>query len=120
MFCEEDPGLWILCTNPAHSWINQNSARDILERLDFLVVQDMYHSTETARMADLVLPAVRLGRKRRHVHQFRTPHRCDLEKFVELPGRPCPTSTSFDSWQTRGAAETCLLAGHHRPPCSTC
>ena len=50
-------GLWIICTNTAHSWINQNAARDILERLDFLVVQDMYHSTETARMADIVLPA---------------------------------------------------------------
>lgn len=50
-------GLWIICTNTAHSWINQNQCRDILERLDFLVVQDMYHSTETAQMADLVLPA---------------------------------------------------------------
>ncbi len=49
--------LWIVCTNTAHSWINQNQARDILSRLDFLVVQDMYHSTETARLADLVLPA---------------------------------------------------------------
>lgn len=50
-------GLWVICTNTAHSWINQNMARDILDRLDFLVVQDMYHSTETAQMADLVLPA---------------------------------------------------------------
>ncbi|MCB9950105.1 MAG: nitrate reductase [Planctomycetaceae bacterium] len=50
-------GLWIICTNTAHSWINQNDAREILDRLDFLVVQDMYHSTETAQMADLVLPA---------------------------------------------------------------
>ena len=29
----------------------------MLEKLDFLVVQDMYATTETARMADLVLPA---------------------------------------------------------------
>lgn len=50
-------GLWVICTNTAHSWINQNQARDILDRLDFLVVQDIYHSTETAQMADLVLPA---------------------------------------------------------------
>jgi assimilatory nitrate reductase catalytic subunit len=50
-------GLWVVCTNPAHSWINQKQARDILERLDFLVVQDIYHNTETAQMADLVLPA---------------------------------------------------------------
>ncbi len=56
-------GLWIVCTNPAHSWINQGQARDILERLDFLVVQDMYHNTETAQLADLLLPAAAWGEK---------------------------------------------------------
>ena len=56
-------GLWVVCTNPAHSWINQNQARDILDRLDFLVVQDMYHSTETAVRADLLLPAAGWGEK---------------------------------------------------------
>ncbi len=56
-------GLWVICTNPAHSWINQSQCRDILDRLDFLVVQDMYHSTETARMADLILPAAGWGEK---------------------------------------------------------
>jgi assimilatory nitrate reductase catalytic subunit len=38
-------------------------SRDVLERLDFLVVQDMYHSTETARLAHLVLPAAGWGEK---------------------------------------------------------
>ncbi len=56
-------GLWVVCTNPAHSWINQNTCRDILDRLDFLVVQDMYHSTDTAQLADLVLPAAGWGEK---------------------------------------------------------
>ncbi|QDT26587.1 Nitrate reductase [Gimesia panareensis] len=56
-------GLWVICTNPAHSWINQGQARDILDRLDFLVVQDMYHTTETARHADLILPAAGWGEK---------------------------------------------------------
>ena len=56
-------GLWIVATNPAHSWINQGMARDVLERLDFLVVQDMYHTTETAQLADLVLPAAGWGEK---------------------------------------------------------
>jgi anaerobic selenocysteine-containing dehydrogenase len=60
---KEIRGLWIIATNPVHSWINQGTARDILERLDFLVVQDMYHSTETAQMADLVLPAAGWGEK---------------------------------------------------------
>ena len=56
-------GLWVICTNPAHSWINQNQVRDILDRLDFLVVQDMYADTETAQLADLILPAAGWGEK---------------------------------------------------------
>lgn len=56
-------GLWVVATNPAHSWINQNTLHDILGRLDFLVVQDMYHTTETAQLAHLVLPAAAWGEK---------------------------------------------------------
>lgn len=56
-------GLWIIATNPVHSWINQNQLKDVLDRLEFLVVQDMYHTTETARLADLVLPAAGWGEK---------------------------------------------------------
>jgi assimilatory nitrate reductase catalytic subunit len=56
-------GLWIVATNPAHSWINQLFAHDILGRLDFLVVQDMYCTTETATRAHLVLPAAGWGEK---------------------------------------------------------
>ena len=60
---EQIKGLWVVATNTAHSWVNQSQARDILGRLDCLVVQDMYASTETARMADLVLPAAAWGEK---------------------------------------------------------
>jgi len=56
-------GLWIIATNPAHSWIGQQEFRQILKKLDFLVVQDMYHTTETAQMADLILPAAGWGEK---------------------------------------------------------
>jgi assimilatory nitrate reductase catalytic subunit len=56
-------GLWVVATNPAHSWINQRDVHEILSRLDFLVVQDMYSSTETARLAHLLLPAAGWGEK---------------------------------------------------------
>jgi len=56
-------GLWIIATNTAHSWINQRSFHEIRKKLDFLVVQDMYATTETAQMADLVLPAAGWGEK---------------------------------------------------------
>jgi assimilatory nitrate reductase catalytic subunit len=56
-------GLWVIATNTAHSWINQSRARDVLGKLEFLVVQDMYATTETARLAHLVLPAAGWGEK---------------------------------------------------------
>jgi assimilatory nitrate reductase catalytic subunit len=56
-------GLWVIATNTAHSWINQNSIAELRKKLDFLVVQDMYASTETALMADLMLPAAAWGEK---------------------------------------------------------
>ncbi|MCC5025563.1 MAG: molybdopterin-dependent oxidoreductase [Candidatus Synoicihabitans palmerolidicus] len=55
--------LWVIATNPAHSWINQGRCKKLRDQLDFLVVQDMYASTETATMADLVLPAAGWGEK---------------------------------------------------------
>jgi assimilatory nitrate reductase catalytic subunit len=56
-------GLWVVGTNPAHSWINQNFFKEVAGRLEFLVVQDMYLTTETAELAHLVLPAAGWGEK---------------------------------------------------------
>lgn len=56
-------GLWVIATNGAHSWINQERFTGLLDELDFLVVQDMYATTETAQRADLVLPAAGWGEK---------------------------------------------------------
>jgi anaerobic selenocysteine-containing dehydrogenase len=60
---EKIRGLWIIATNTAHSWINQNDTIQLLKKLDFLVVQDMYTSTETAEHAHLILPAAGWGEK---------------------------------------------------------
>ncbi len=56
-------GLWVIATNGAHSWINQDRYREAMEKLDFLVVQDMYANTESADQADLILPAAGWGEK---------------------------------------------------------
>jgi assimilatory nitrate reductase catalytic subunit len=56
-------GLWVIATNPAHSWIHQTDCHELLNKLDFLVVQDMYPTTETAELADLYLPAAAWGEK---------------------------------------------------------
>jgi len=55
--------LWIVATNPFHSWIDSGRLAVLREKLEFLVVQDMYHTTESARLADLVLPAAGWGEK---------------------------------------------------------
>lgn len=55
--------LWFIATNASHSWIGQNKFRKLMDKLDFMVVQDMYHNTETAQQADLVLPAAGWGEK---------------------------------------------------------
>jgi assimilatory nitrate reductase catalytic subunit len=56
-------GLWVIATNPAHSWIGQKQFQDVLAKLEFLVVQDLYATTETAQQAHLVLPAAGWGEK---------------------------------------------------------
>ena len=56
-------GLWIVATNPAHSWISQSAVPEAFSKLEFLAVQDMYHSTGTALAADLYLPAAAWGEK---------------------------------------------------------
>jgi len=79
--------LWVIATNPAHSWIGRGNPNDgcrmtngqadadspfsirhssfdsVLDKLDFLVVQDMFTTTETAKRAHLILPAAGWGEK---------------------------------------------------------
>jgi assimilatory nitrate reductase catalytic subunit len=56
-------GLWVIATNTAHSWIDSSRANEMLQKLEFLAVQDMFASTETAKQAHLVLPAAGWGEK---------------------------------------------------------
>ncbi|HEY6168904.1 MAG TPA: nitrate reductase [Verrucomicrobiae bacterium] len=56
-------GIWIVATNTAHSWIGKRDLARVLKNLEFLVVQDMYATTDTAQHAHLVLPAAGWGEK---------------------------------------------------------
>lgn len=53
----EIKALWVLCTNPLVSWINDLEFKKAAEKLEFLAVQDIYSDTETARYAHLILPS---------------------------------------------------------------
>ncbi|WP_374675600.1 molybdopterin-dependent oxidoreductase [Ideonella sp.] len=55
--------LWIACTNPAQSLPDQATVRRALERAEFVIVQEAFAHTATARYADLLLPAATWGEK---------------------------------------------------------
>ena len=50
--------LWIMCTNPRHSWTNNEEFRKAMEKLEFYIVQDIYDDIESAEGCDVFLPAV--------------------------------------------------------------
>ncbi len=51
-------GLWVLCTNPRHSWANNESFKAAMDKLEMFVVQDIYTTTESAEGATFILPVV--------------------------------------------------------------
>ena len=53
----EIKALWVVATNPIVSWINNLEFKKAAEKLEFLVVEDIYSDTETARYCDLLLPS---------------------------------------------------------------
>ncbi|WP_091507754.1 molybdopterin oxidoreductase family protein [Amycolatopsis sacchari] len=86
--------LWVSATNPAVSLPELRRIRSVLsqERL-FLVVQDAFR-TETAELADVVLPAAMWGEKTGvFTNADRTVHLSD--KAVEPPGEAKP---DLDIW----------------------
>jgi len=59
----EIKAVWIACTNPAQSLPDQAEVRAALEAAEFVVLQEACGNTDTARYADLLLPATTWGEK---------------------------------------------------------
>ncbi|MEM6545072.1 MAG: molybdopterin-dependent oxidoreductase [Pseudomonadota bacterium] len=49
--------VWIMATNPVVSLPNADKVKRALEKCDFVVVSDCIEQTDTARLADVLLPA---------------------------------------------------------------
>ncbi|MFA5709089.1 molybdopterin oxidoreductase family protein [Mycolicibacterium sp.] len=129
--------LWVTATNPAVSLPELARIREILaqERL-FLVVEDIF-PTETAELADVVLPAAAWAEKTgTFTNTDRTVHiseqavdppgqaRSDLEIFLDYArrmdfrdrdGRPLPpwntAEEAFEAWQRCSAGRPCDYTG---------
>ncbi len=90
----EIKGLWIVGTNPAHTWVDLNGFEEAAEALDFLVVQDIYPDTATARLADLYLPAAASSEKEGSFinSERRIGH---VQKVCDPPGEALPDFDIF-------------------------
>lgn len=55
--------LWIACTNPAQSMPNLASIAEAFTNAECVIVQEAYATTETAKLADVLLPASTWGEK---------------------------------------------------------
>jgi assimilatory nitrate reductase catalytic subunit len=125
--------LWIIATNPVVSYPNVNTLRQAFSNLDFLVVQDGFH-TPTTELADLVLPAAIWGEKegtytnseRRvsKVNRAVAPPgeaRADFEIFLDLAARlGCKDELfpgwsgvrdAFEEWKRVSAGRLCDYSG---------
>lgn len=129
--------LWVSATNPAVSLPELARIRDILSSAGlFLVVQDMFR-TETAELADIVLPAAGWGEKTgTFTNVDRTVHlseravdppgeaRADLDilldyarrmDFRDRDGAPLPgwrdAESAFDAWKQCSAGRPCDYTG---------
>lgn len=81
-------GLYIMGENPMVSDPDTKHVRHCLENLDLLVVQDIF-LTETAQLADVVLPAACWGEKEgTYTNTTRTVQK--IRKAVEAPGSARP------------------------------
>lgn len=54
----EIKGLWVIGTNPRHSWSNNKEFEKAVKNLEFFVVQDLYDDTDSSRLCHLFLPSV--------------------------------------------------------------
>ena len=79
-------GLWVIATNPLHSWPDGERLRQGLENLECLAVQDLFADTDTARRADVFLPAA--GWSEKEGTLINSERRLGLfKKVARAPGR---------------------------------
>ena len=102
-------GLYIMGENPAMSDPDANHAREALSELDIMVVQDIF-LTETAYLADVILPASGFPEK--------TGTFTNTDRLVQM-GRtaiPMPGDARQDLWIIQQIAQRMGLDWHYNGP----
>lgn len=83
--------IWIICTNPSVSMPNARLVDEALKAAKFVVVQDISHSSDTSKYADLILPAA--GWLEKEGTMTNSERRITyLSKVIDPPGEALPDS----------------------------
>lgn len=81
--------LWVIAANPAASLPNTKWILEGLSKAEMLVVQDIFHPTETTKLADVVLPAAQWCEKAGTF--ISSERRIELaDKIIDPPGEAKP------------------------------
>ncbi|MBE6050495.1 MAG: nitrate reductase [Clostridium sp.] len=108
----EVKALWVICTNPRHSWTNNETFRSAVEKLEMFVVQDLYEDTDSSEICDVFLPVVPGIKKEgtfinterrlsamRPVLEKEENEKNDFEVFLGI-GKALGMGELLDKWQT--------------------
>ena len=125
----EIKALWVVATNPAHSWINSTTFKKAMDNLDLLIVQDMYDDTDTAKFADILLPSTSALKKEgflinterrltglQKVLEKTENERDDYEIFYGV-GQALGMGSALDVWKTKKEAFNVLRECTRNMPC---
>ncbi|MGL4991405.1 MAG: molybdopterin oxidoreductase family protein [Sarcina sp.] len=125
----EIKALWVVATNPLHSWTNNKTFKKAIDNLDLLIVQDIYDDTDTAVYADIMLPSVPTIKKEgflinterrltglQKVLEKSENEKDDYEIFKGV-GKALGMGSSLDVWETKKEAFNILRECTRNMPC---
>ncbi|PIQ83606.1 MAG: nitrate reductase [Candidatus Omnitrophica bacterium CG11_big_fil_rev_8_21_14_0_20_63_9] len=81
--------VWILCTNPMVSMPNLSMVRQAFAAAELVIVNDIYHPTETTQLADIILPAAQWSERDGTVTNSERAISY-LEQAIDPPGEALP------------------------------
>ncbi|WP_297633592.1 molybdopterin-dependent oxidoreductase [uncultured Clostridium sp.] len=125
----EIKALWIVATNPIHSWTNNETFKKAVENLDLFIVQDIYDDTDSAVYADIMLPSTSTLKKEgflinterrltglQPVLKKLENERDDYDIFLGV-GKALGMGNTLEVWETKESAFNVLKACTKGLPC---
>lgn len=125
----EIKALWIVATNPMHSWTNNETFKKAVENLDLFIVQDIYDDTDSAVYADIMLPSTSTLKKEgflinterrltglQPVLEKLENEKDDYEIFLGV-GEALGMGSALDVWRTKESAFNVLRDCTKGLPC---